>query len=246
MRHKEPEPLVRSYAITHPVGDVHLPTQPGWDQVIYAASGLFVAKTETESWTVPPHRAFSVGDDTRVRVVTRRPTVMRCLYLRSEVFTARLDTRVVSTSPLLRELLIHIVERCPLKVDNRAERSLVDVVIERILAAPTTPLHLPMPTDDRCRQLAEILQTAPIATLIEAISAVPASRRTLERRFRAETGLSLGGWHRRSRILASIELLAASGSITEVAVACGYSSSSSFVAAFRSELGATPRKFLAS
>lgn len=244
MRQREREPMVRGYAVTHPAGEVQLPTQPGWDQVLYAVSGLFVARTPTETWTVPPHRALCVPDGTNVAASTSRPTALRCLYFRHELKALRFDGRVVSTSPLTRHLLLDVVDRCPLWVDDDSEKALVRVVIDQLAASPTAPLHLPHPTDSRCRELAVALEADPTLTLDQAMSSLPVSRRTLERRFNAETGMTLAGWHRRSRILSSLELLGEDRPMTEVALASGYATSSSFVAAFRSELGMTPRRLV--
>lgn len=240
----QPAPQVRSYAITHPAGEVQLPTQAGWDQILYAKAGLFTARAANEYWTVPPHRALCINDGTTIVASTTRPTVMRCLYLRTELEALRFENRVVSTDPLMRHLLLHVVDECPLLLDDEGEQALIRVVIDQLEQAPTAPLHLPYPTDERCRGLAEAIVADPLLTLIDAIAALPASRRTLERLFRAETGMTLGGWQRRSRVLASLELLSADRPMTDVATACGYATSSSFIAAFRSELGTTPRTLL--
>jgi len=235
---------VRSYAITHPAGTVQLPTQSGWDQILYAKAGLFTARAANESWTVPPHRALCINDGTPIVASTTRPTMMRCLYMRTELNALGFENRVVSTDPLTRHLLLHVVDRCPLLLNDEGESALIRVVIDQLADAPTAPLHLPYPTDERCRALAEAVADDPTLSLTQAIEKVPASRRTLERLFRSETGMTLGGWQRRSRVLASLELLSVKRPITEVAIACGYATSSSFIAAFRSELGTAPRSLL--
>jgi len=58
--------------------------------------------------------------------------------------------------------------------------------------------------------------------------------------------MSPGQWRRRARILAAVAMLAEGESVTRVAVTVGYASPSSFVAAFRSELGSSPREFMRS
>lgn len=242
---RQAEPRVRGSSITHPAGEVALPTQSGWDQILYAKRGVFTALAADRSWTVPPHRALCINDGTTVVVSTRRPTAMRCLYVRTEVEVLRFANRVVSTDPLLRHLLLHVVDHCPLFLGDESEVALIRVLTDQLADAPTAPLHLPYPVDERCRSLADALTGDPTATLDDAITGVPASRRTLERLFRSETGMTLGGWQRRSRVLASLELLSAGTPVTEVAPASGYATASSFIAAFRSELGTTPRALLA-
>jgi len=70
-----------------------------------------------------------------------------------------------------------------------------------------------------------------------------ASQRTLERVFRAETGMSLGGWRQQLRLGRALEKLAAGESVTAVAIDSGYASASAFVVAFRAAFGRTPGRY---
>lgn len=56
--------------------------------------------------------------------------------------------------------------------------------------------------------------------------------------------MSLGAWRRRATILASLDTLLATGSVTEAAMAAGYGTPSSYITAFRRELNATPGAYL--
>lgn len=242
MRHDEPE--VRGYAVTHPVGEVRLPTQPGWDQVIYAKSGLFVARTDRENWTVPQHRALCVADGTRVRLETKRPAVIRCLYLRTNIGALTAPIRAIDLSSLTRELLLHAVDLCPLDLTTATESALVTLLIDRLASHQTAELQLPVPIDGRAERLAQVIVADPACTLTDAVDLVAGSKRTLERLFRSQTGMTLAGWQRRARVLASIEMMANDRPVTVVASEVGYATPSSFVAAFRSELGQSPRAFM--
>jgi len=71
---------------------------------------------------------------------------------------------------------------------------------------------------------------------------VGASRRSLERVFRANTGMTVGQWRRRLRMLEALRLLAAGMTATAVATRVGYATPSAFGVAFRAELGATPAR----
>jgi AraC-like DNA-binding protein len=249
MRHlaSSEEPAVRGYAVTHPRGQVTLPTQPGWHQVIYTVSGSLVANTARESWAVPPHRALCVGDDaTRLQVGTSRPTAVRCLYLDARLGAVPASIRVVNLPPLARELLLHAVVASPLWLDHPSSLAIVTLLIDQLSALPTAALQLPLPADGRAMALAERLMAEPALSLTEAIAPIAASRRTMERRFRLETGLTLAGWQRRARALAAIDRMGDGSSVTEVAIAVGYATPSSFVAAFRGELGVTPRQLMGS
>lgn len=241
--------------MTHPPGLVALPTRPGWDQVVYAASGLFDAVTDDATWLVPPHRALCVPDGERVRVLSREPTTMRCLYLRrhppaddtsndplGEPFMA---VRAVDLSPLTRELLLRAVELGPLELVDERERALVSLLVRELAHEPSNALRLPLPRDDRARSVAMRIVDDPTMELGDAIREAGASRRTVERIVRAETGLTLARWRRRSRVLAAIEPLMEGARVSDVAPMVGYATPSSFVEAFRSELGTSPKRFVA-
>jgi AraC-like DNA-binding protein len=133
----------------------------------------------------------------------------------------------------------------PLYADVPEDQRLVGVVIDQLRTLSQAPLQVPMPVDPRARALADRLAADPggAVALDEAAAAVGASRRTLERLFRAETGLSIGRWRQRRRLVHALQLLAEGRSVTHVAHAVGYSTPSAFTVMFHAELGATPRSY---
>jgi AraC-like DNA-binding protein len=66
------------------------------------------------------------------------------------------------------------------------------------------------------------------------------SSRTLERLFRAETGMRFGLWRQKAKLLESVRLLVQGGSVTDAALESGYSSVSAYIAAFKQTFGCTP------
>jgi len=69
------------------------------------------------------------------------------------------------------------------------------------------------------------------------------ARRTLTRRFAAETGLSFMQWRQQARLLKGVELLSLHEPVTAAALTVGYSSVSAFIEAFRKHFGCTPARF---
>jgi len=118
------------------------------------------------------------------------------------------------------------------------------LLTHRLATEPDAPLHLALPVDPVAKDVASRIMSAPAVSLEHQLRAANASRRTIERSFKAETLMSLGQWRRRARILAAVTMLAQGDSVTQAAIAVGYASPSSFVSAFRSELGSAPRAFL--
>lgn len=81
----------------------------------------------------------------------------------------------------------------------------------------------------------------PIAVLAKRIGA---SRRTLERLLDKETGVSLGLWRFRQKMIYSLELLARGESVSNTSIDVGYDSPSAFVVAFKSFFGQTPSRYI--
>ncbi len=221
-----------------------MPTQPGWDYLVFAHSGLFTAVTETRAWTVPAYRALCVPDGTRVRIDTGRRAAIRCLYTDLALGVLGDELRVVNLTPLARELVVHAIASSPMTLEAPAAEAILTLLAELLADEPDAPLHLALPVDPIARDVATAIMSDPAVGLEDRLRAASATRRTIERRFRAETLMSLGQWRRRARILAAVPMLAAGESVTRVANTVGYASPSSFVSAFRSELGAPPRAFI--
>jgi len=121
------------------------------------------------------------------------------------------------------------------------------VIVDQIRSLPVAPLQLPAPRDGRARRLAEALERDPAErTSLEELSlrAGP-SKRTLERVFRAETGMSLGRWRQQLRLLRALRAAAGGETVTAAAIDVGYDSTSAFIHAFRRAFGTTPRRYFA-
>ncbi|OYR17725.1 helix-turn-helix domain protein [Brucella grignonensis] len=56
--------------------------------------------------------------------------------------------------------------------------------------------------------------------------------------------MSLRSWRRRLRLFRSIELLGGGLGVTQVAMELGYSSTSAFVYAFRTQMGCSPQAYM--
>jgi AraC-like DNA-binding protein len=248
MRQGEGDPVVvRGYAVTHPPGTVVLPTAAGWDMLLFASAGVMTVETETHTWVIPPDRALWAPDGTNYRIVMHGRTSVRTLYLSAELAAMTSEWRAVNVPPLLRELILHAVLICPLDLTRPEHERLIGVLLDQLSALPQAPLQLPALRDPRAAALAAAL-TASVGSgepVDELARVTGASRRTLERTFVAETGLTIGAWRLRMRLVKALELLAAGESVTTVAAAVGYSTPSAFGAMFREHLGASPSRYFA-
>lgn len=111
---------------------------------------------------------------------------------------------------------------------------------------PAQTLFLPMPREPRLTRMATRMLAAPEdnTDLDGWAQRIGMSRRTLTRRFQAETGWTVGQWRQQMRLLAAMERLAAGHSVTAISLDLGYASVSSFIAMFRRYLGTTPRAYM--
>lgn len=70
------------------------------------------------------------------------------------------------------------------------------------------------------------------------------SPRSLTRHIRAQTGDHLSGWLRRARLARAQDLLMTGGRLEQIATGAGFADAQALRAAFRLELGLTPRQWL--
>jgi AraC-like DNA-binding protein len=115
-------------------------------------------------------------------------------------------------------------------------------VLDEIARAEVTALQLPLPCDTRGAAVAQDVLAAPGegAALDALARRHGVGRRTLERIFRSETGMSFGMWQQKARLLFSVRALAESRPVTEAALDAGYASVSAYIAAFKRTFGCTP------
>jgi AraC-like DNA-binding protein len=167
------------------------------------------------------------------------------LYLRTGRGGAPRDCSVVNITPLMRELIVRTNLIGALDAANPAQRRLIGVIQDELKLLDSVPLQLPWPQDRRARQFAGLATAAAgdAVPLSKAVRRCGASRRTLERIFQQETGMALGQWLRREKLLRGLRLLAAGESVDSVALELGYNGASAFIAMFRRELGQTPKRY---
>ena len=67
----------------------------------------------------------------------------------------------MDVSPLLREIILHVVAIGMLDSSNAEQRRVIGVLLDQLRATPTLPLSIGLPTDRRARLVAERLQRHP-------------------------------------------------------------------------------------
>lgn len=214
-----------------------------WPQLVYASAGVMTVWTEQGSWVAPPSWAVWVPGGVDHAIHFSGQSAMRSLYVRPGQGKALPnDCTVVSVSPLLRELIMRTVDLGRLDERRTADRAVAALIFEEIARHPAASFDLPLPSDPAARVAARMMQAGEGADVARRVGL---SQRTLERRFQAETGLSLGQWRRQARLLNALRGLAGGRAVKAVAEEAGYQTPSAFVAAFRTVFGTTPGRYFA-
>ena len=246
-RHPDSTVQIRCFGVTFRSGQAApaaLRDTADWHQLIYATRGVMTVYTDDGAWVVPPHRGVWIPAGFRYRLEMSGEVALRMLYVRTGRRTSRLCS-VVNVTPLLRELIIRTNLIGALDTGIPEQSRLIDVILDELKVLTSAPLQLPLPQDARAAQFAALAAAEtggklPIAKMCRRSGA---SRRTLERIFRAETAMSLGQWLRRQKLLHALRLLAAGEGVNTIALELGYNSASAFIAMFRRELGQTPKRY---
>lgn len=232
--------MARGYAVTHPPGVAVLPVGPGWSQLVYAASGVLRVSTRAGRWAIPGRRALWIPESEPAAVETRSRARVRTLYLASSRQVLTGPTRAVLVPPLAHELVAEAIRRCPIWGIEAYDKALLTLLFAQLADLADAALQLPIPRDPLALAVAHRIDEDVAVPPAAVVKGFGASRRTVDRRFVVDTGMTLARWHRRARLLRSLELLAGRRTVAAVARAVGFSTPSAFIVAYRREFGHTP------
>jgi AraC-like DNA-binding protein len=214
------------------------------DQLVYASHGVMTVRTEQGAWVVPAHRAVWIPAEVPHTITMSGSVAMRTLYLRPRL--ARTLPRgcccVINVSPLLKELILHACTLGALKTRIKRQGHLIFVILDQLEVIRTIPLQLPNPSDPRALRVTKILLADPSdrRSLARICQRTGASKRTVERLFQEEVGMTFGKWRQQLRLMQAMRLLAEGAKVTHAALESGYSTPSAFISMFRKALGTTP------
>lgn len=215
-------------------------------QLIHTQRGCVSVLTEAALFVAPSQGAVWVPPETPHAARYPRQVAFRGIFVAPE-FCAALPSRptIVQVGPLARELIDAAV-RLPWDYHpDGPEARLMRVLLDQLVALPSSPLQLPEGRDSRVRRVMDGLRADPAADrpLRGWARAVNTSERTLSRRFIADTGMSFGAWRQQLRLIRALERLAAGDPVTTVAIDLGYRTPSSFTTMFRKSLGVPPSAY---
>lgn len=215
-------------------------------QLLHAVSGIMRVETEHAAWIVPPARALWMPPQLPHSVTIRNSSLeMRTIYIDpSRCETLPRQPLLVEISGLLRELILALLEE-PADYDESGRAGKVaQLILTELARLQERRLDVPMPRDARALRVARALldNSSLDHDLDRFAEQAGASRRTLARIFRSETGLGFAEWRARLRAIDGLARLSEGASVAETASAVGYASPSAFSAMITRTLGSPPRR----
>lgn len=218
------------------------------NQLVLLLRGVLTCEVECGLWIVPPQSAIWVPGGV-LHKITTAGTIECYVSFIDPSLASNLPANccAVSTTPLLRELLIRSASFPVLYSEGGMESHLATLLLDEIALAPVGNLHLPMPADARLRKIVEMIMDDPAdrGTIQTWALRVGLSERTLSRLLTHETGMSFGRWRQQLHVMLAVKWLGTGSSVQQVADGLGYESAGSFVTMFRRLLGTSPGRYVA-
>lgn len=238
---------VAAMARTYPDGDripLHMHKR---GQLIHAVSGTMKVETAEAAWIVPPALALWMPPAFPHGMVMRGELAMRTVYIDPQSCRALPgEPMLVEIGGLLRELILAVLEE-PLAYDEAGRGGLIaKLILAELSRMQARPMQLPMPRDPRAVRVARALLEQPDARgdLDDWALHAGASRRTLARLFRLQTGFSFNEWRARLRAIDGLARLSNGDPVGSVAQSVGYASPSAFTAMVRRNFGEAPSRMV--
>jgi AraC-like DNA-binding protein len=218
------------------------------DYLLFASSGTFVLSIASRQWLLPPQRAALIPRGLACSVRSNGPATSSSILFRGGEVTGLEDLRVFVVSDLARLMIGHAMrwdgDHAPDSDGSNFFAALAGVVGELATAEQNT--WLPRPSSQNLRRAIDFgLADIDIDVPFEALAAAGAvSERTLARLFRSELDMNWSAFRHRARMIRAMELLSASAEdVTQIGLAVGFDSASSFIRAFRTFSGQTPHAY---
>src|SRR5580700_10201421 len=218
-------------------------------QLVYASHGVMTIRTRNGTWVVPPNRAVWIPAEISHSITMSGAVAMRTLYLKPRIATGLpRDCCVINVSAFLKELILYACTLRALKKTVKWQEHLIEVILHQLETVQMVPLQLPHLSDPRAVRVAQILMKDPSdrRTVAQLCRVTGASKRSIERLFQQETGMTFGKWRQQLRLMQAMRLLAEGAKVTHAALESGYSTPSAFISMFRNALGTTPTSYFKS
>ena len=216
------------------------------DQVAWLASGSVDLEVHGERWHLRSEHLMWIPAGTMHEMVFPEPAEVVSLYVDPLLRPAGewATARTLASDPLVGALLLHLTEGVPTPRRRARCRQLITEILGELAVVRDV---VALPRDPRARLVAASLLDDPAddRELESWAAELGVSTRTLARAFVRGTGSTFRDWRVRARLHAATRHLAEGVAVQDAAARVGYTSVSSFIAAFRRRFGVTPARYAA-
>ena len=215
-------------------------------ELIYTIKGVLTCEIDGSLWTVAPQCAIWIPSGMPHRCQASGETEYYVLFIDPDAcpnFPRTCCT--MSVSPLLREAMIRGAQFPALYTLDGPEARLLLVILDELSAARIEDHRLPLPSDPSLRRLLDMMMSAPEdrASVAQWAARCALSERTLSRKIRQQTGMSLWRWRHQLHVTLALQRMASGDSVQTVALDLGYETASSFITMFKKTVGKPPGRY---
>jgi len=216
-------------------------------QLLWAEQGVLRVSGDDAVWVVPSTHAIWIPGNISHQVSSETHTKIRNIYIDPSYIVRKKDknTVMVVMSSLMQEIILRLTDDTKILAESNTKR-LGLVAIDELEELESSNLYIHSGQDPRLQRLVShiVQHSQDTFSLTELSTLVGASVRTIERLFKAETGMTFRQWRSRFKLMNALSQLSEGKSSTAVAHHLGYKSVSSFINTFKSEFGCTPQQYV--
>lgn len=212
-------------------------------QLVQALAAPAEIRCAGRIWAIGAGEAVWLPGGLEHSVSARQAQLFHSVYIRPDLAQGLPEhSAIVSVDPFTSGLIERLTRIYHLQHDVGLYAHLAPLLLHELVRLLQGDPDLPLPSDPRARRICQSLLADPgdRRTLADWAIQTGASRRLLERLFRAETGTGFIEWRQACRVRAATPLLAAGQPVQQVAWKMGYDSPSAFTAMYRRATGITP------
>ena len=215
-------------------------------QLLWAQQGILRVTGEEAVWVVPTTHAMWIPSGISHQVSSETNTQICNIYIDPSYPVRQNEKSIVmlTMSSLMQEIILRLTDASHPLTELRKKRIGL-VAIDELEELESTDLYIHSGKDPRLQRLISYIVQNPQQgiSLVALSSLAGASVRTIERLFKAETGMTFRQWRSRFRLMNALVQLTHGDSSTAVAYELGYKSVSSFINAFKTQFGCTPQEY---
>ncbi|MDA7746154.1 helix-turn-helix transcriptional regulator, partial [Psychromonas sp.] len=204
-------------------------------QLLWAEKGVLRVTSEKSVWVVPSTHAIWIPSHQHHQVSSETKSTIRNLYIDPSYPIRRAEKSVImlTMTPLMREIILKLSDHKN-RLSEQSSKNLGLVAIDELEILEPFYNEIHAGHDPRLQRLISYLVQNPNQTrsLTDLSHSVGASVRTIERLFKAETGMTFRQWRSRFKLMNSLVQFTQGKNSTAVAHELGYKSVSSFIATF--------------